>query len=843
MGKGRVRVKGAKGKRWRRGQSGVSNPSEASHRLAARGRFGDHLYRGRSSALLTADALARLHASQEEEEELGSRGEEEVSGSSRGASSAAASSALTLIETAHPVFGPVRKLWNSPTESHRVICAVLAAVSEVVKSGDGRDTETEYFGALMTVLESCRDEKSAAAICYLLCLLLPSLPREVLQVKYSTSCRILTDQLALHEANSSTALLKSLVRALALLLQAQPRAVWTDSHCQKVFQTILNFTVHPKPKLRKAAQAGVVAILREGSPSGEAHAAAPPTARHCRHVLGQRGPETARLHVLGLLRESLANFPTQHVKTLCEAILRAMELGSSLVRTSCLHALHGAMASVAGPQGLTLPLTARIIAALYDREPGLEDWQLLRAWLAVLQAAHARLASLDRELCVGHLARLFSVSVGCLLSRRAEVSQTAATAMQTLLADVVGPYAASLDANAGAQLQPVREMYTAVVRGLDFKYQSSWGHVLQTLTIFHRVAGENCHSVMAELLPSLCSLHSLPDFKLSAELGEAVGAAIATMGPQTVLDHVPLDLDSEESYPPSLPRSWLLPVLRDHVRRACLAYFRDHLLPLAGRMRARAESYQEAGKRLAAKLYSTLYHQVWSLLPGFCREPRDVQASFPGLARILGTALATWPELRPTIAASLHQLVESSREKEGDRAVISHFSKNYLPILFNLYTSEEGEGQAVLRCVEAYVSISPPALTSSLASAALARVAQPDLSQRKRHRLLDLVAAMATYLPLPPLQALLAKVAPLLDSGDATLQKKSYKVLERVLSSKDPAHKSFVEHQLERRPLPSQTPSPQPALPPRSRGCAASCSWWTTLDQTLLTSSPLSLLR
>ncbi len=42
-----------------------------------------------------------------------------------------ASTAYTLIETAHPVFGKIKRLWNSPTESHREMCAVLAAVSEV----------------------------------------------------------------------------------------------------------------------------------------------------------------------------------------------------------------------------------------------------------------------------------------------------------------------------------------------------------------------------------------------------------------------------------------------------------------------------------------------------------------------------------------------------------------------------------------------------------------------------------------------------------------------------------------------------------------------------------------
>ena len=69
MGKGRVRVKGAKGKRWRKGQSGSSNPSETRHRQAAKGRFGDHLSRGRvptSGPPLTADTLATHDASQEE---------------------------------------------------------------------------------------------------------------------------------------------------------------------------------------------------------------------------------------------------------------------------------------------------------------------------------------------------------------------------------------------------------------------------------------------------------------------------------------------------------------------------------------------------------------------------------------------------------------------------------------------------------------------------------------------------------------------------------------------------------------------------------------------------------
>jgi hypothetical protein len=151
-------------------------------------------------------------------------------------------------------------------------------------------------------------------------------------------------------------------------------------------------------------------------------------------------------------------------------------------------------------------------------------------------AAHCRLASLDQQLCVSHLVRLFSTSVSLLLSHKTNVTQTAASALQTLLKEVVGPHVESLDEScittSNMQLKTVQKIYMAVVKGLEYKYQQSWRHVLNTLTVFHQVAGERCHFVMAQVLPTLCSLHSLPDFKFTSELEETVGVAIATMGPQ-----------------------------------------------------------------------------------------------------------------------------------------------------------------------------------------------------------------------------------------------------------------------------------------------------------------------
>ena len=43
MGKVKPRVRTSKGKKWRKGQSGSSNPQTKKHRDAAKGKFGNHL--------------------------------------------------------------------------------------------------------------------------------------------------------------------------------------------------------------------------------------------------------------------------------------------------------------------------------------------------------------------------------------------------------------------------------------------------------------------------------------------------------------------------------------------------------------------------------------------------------------------------------------------------------------------------------------------------------------------------------------------------------------------------------------------------------------------------------
>ena len=55
---------------------------------------------------------------------------------------------------------------------------------------------------------------------------------------------------------------------------------------------------------------GVASMLREGVADGDFHPSSSLVMQHCKHVVEKGGVETSTLHVLGMLNDCLANFPT-----------------------------------------------------------------------------------------------------------------------------------------------------------------------------------------------------------------------------------------------------------------------------------------------------------------------------------------------------------------------------------------------------------------------------------------------------------------------------------------------------------------------------------------------------
>ena len=87
------------------------------------------------SSLRYRDGDVELIGSEEKEEK------EEKEEGSRTLTSTATSTVYSLIETAHPVFGRVKRLWNSPLENHREVGRELCAGERGGKGEEGREGE------------------------------------------------------------------------------------------------------------------------------------------------------------------------------------------------------------------------------------------------------------------------------------------------------------------------------------------------------------------------------------------------------------------------------------------------------------------------------------------------------------------------------------------------------------------------------------------------------------------------------------------------------------------------------------------------------------------------------
>ncbi|XP_077803140.1 RRP12-like protein isoform X9 [Macaca mulatta] len=743
----------AKLKRWKKGHSSDSNPAICRHRQAARSRFFSRPS-GRSD--LTVDALKLHNELQSGSLRLGKSEvpetpmEEEAELALTEKSSGTFLSGLS--DCTNVTFSKVQRFWESNSASHKEICAVLAAVTEVIRSQGGKETETEYFAALVL------------------------------------SC-------------------------LATLLRKQDLEAWGYPVTLQVYHGLLSFTVHSKPKIRKAAQHGVCSVLKGsefmfGEKAPAHHPAAVSTAKFCIQEIEKSGGSkeaTTTLHMLTLLKDLLPCFPEGLVKSCSETLLRVMTLSHVLVTACAMQAFHSLFHARPGLSTLSAELNAQIITALYDYVPSENDLQPLLAWLKVMEKAHINLVRLQWDLGLGHLPRFFGTAVTCLLSPHSQVVTAATQSLKEILKECVAPHMAdvgSVTSSASGPAQSVAKMFRAVEEGLTYKFHAAWSSVLQLLCVFFEVCGRQAHPVMRKCLQSLCDLRLSPHFPHTAALDQAVGAAVTSMGPEVVLQAVPLEIDgSEETL--DFPRSWLLPVIRDHVQETRLGFFTTYFLPLANTLKSKAMDLAQAGSTVESKIYDTLQWQIWTLLPGFCTRPTDVATSFKGLARTLGTAISERPDLRVTVCQALRTLITKGCQAEADRVEVSRFAKNFLPILFNLYGQPVAAGdtpaprRAVLETIRTYLTITDTQLVNSLLEKASEKVLDPASSDFTRLSVLDLVVALAPCADEAAISKLYSTIRPYLESKAHGVQKKAYRVLEEVCASPQGPGALFVQSHLE----------------------------------------------
>ncbi|XP_063628336.1 RRP12-like protein [Cydia splendana] len=782
MGKFRSKLKGkTKGKRWNKGHSSDSNPKTQKYREMAKSRFFQEnlgntgltqqavlkhdamITYGHSKGKQKSEAETELSIAKEFESMSVRSGEDDsesqYSGSMKsGTFKTFQTFASDWSQCSNVSFSKLLSRFDSKNSIHKEMLAVLAAVAEVIKEQGGEETSTEYFAALMETLKVAEDDNLVATLS-LLSMGIKSVPQAVLRKQFSDSATTFTEILEKHAQSENGTLLRSAVGCLSVLLRAQEYASWSNSSTMRVFDNVLAFVLHSKPKVRKAGQHAVTAILRgscfmiptddDQTKVPKVHPASNRVAEFCLSQIQAEallsGHRTV-LHTLTMLRDVLPVFSKEYIKSVCESILSLMTHNNVYIKTCCLHTLHALFAAPPASSNAPASLAAQLTRALMAARPPANDTGQVLAWAAVMQQGYGCLAVLDLNLCIPNLPAFVTICVTELWqSDVPEINAASTNALKAILQDCVKPAVES-------ELFPkykshVENIFKTIGTGLDNPFNQAIKHVIMTIAACFEIGNENVVYILGPLLKKLNERRESHNFHNDREVEHATGCAVKSLGPEFVLTHIPLRNGPENI---NLDRSWLLPVLKEKITHSNLKFFATDILEMATFCRKRARECVQEKNIALSHTFDLLCNQFWSLLPSFCNSPKDVKDCFKSMARVLGNVLKDNPEFRLPVMQGLRKLIVNA-DNDDDKAELGRFAKNYLPILLNIYMSPakgsmaEGQRLAALETIQVYLTISDQSLREELFKNALQQLETSTDNHFQRESILDIVRLLVLY--------------------------------------------------------------------------------------------------
>ena len=570
------------------------------------------------------------------------------------------------------------------------------------------------------------------------------MPTALLRAKFP---QILTSlALALTHSEAEAPLLRSSIGCLESLVVAQDSAAWalpqTEIGPRRAVGGLLAIATDHRPKVRKVAQDALTKILKNPPPSPSLDH---PVADMCAETALRSLSENARnaskksksrnhvheehspslIHALQLVK-TVANasggWPSRKMDSLCDALLNISKSNNEYLTMAAFEVFEAIFAGMADE--FSSPKLPRLLEVILDLQPSSNDSQLLPPWIAVLSRGYDVSAQVDPDETFLKLPQVFETISSFLSSMSHNIRISASECLISFLANCIPP---------NAILEPsvydenTLEKLCAVISNLlSVKYQAAWVEVFNIITASFDALKWRSAPLLNDAVRVIGDLRGSDSFNGKKEADAVLGTAVEVIGPEAVLTILPLNLADPK---PCLPgRVWLVPILRDHVVNTNLVHFKNEFVPLSQSLFQRVIDHGQAEKTMEIKIYETMVHQIWSILPGYCNLPLDLPVAFDqAFAELLSNLLYQQTDLRVNICKALQLLVETSKDimnlesSEENVFVLARISKadakknieylaslaeNLLAVLFNVYSQTLPQFRGyILQCVNAYLSI------------------------------------------------------------------------------------------------------------------------------------------
>ena len=723
---------------------------------------------------------------------------------------------------------------------------VLSAVEDTLRDQKSEFTPTAYFAALLSLLvqfiqpgKGIVNKEVATAVVYLLDLVTPNVPPPLLRSKFSHILKNLAT--ALTQPDAEAPILRASIGCLESLLIAQDAQAWALSQAEisprRAVAGLLPLAVDHRPKVRKRAQEAISHVLQNPPPSPSLdHPAADlcaesalmtlkavveaskKTKKHSAKEHHSHAPNS--LHALQLVKTiatASGGWPSRKIDSLCEVLLGISRSTNEYLAMAAFEVFEVMFTGMIDE--VSSAKIPRVLEVILDLQPSPNDSQLLPPWLAVVSRGYDVSSQVNSEETFQSLPNIFSKVSQFLVSTSHNIRISAS---ECLISFIVNCIPASVVIDPSIYDEKILEKLANIVTELlSVKYQSAWMEVFNVVGAMLDNLRWRATPILDDSVKIIGDMRTNEAFAGKMEADTVLSKAIRAMGPNVVLRLLPLNLGIKTNEP---GRAWLLPLLRDAVSNTHLAHFKSELVPLSEKMFQRVADHGKAEKTMEIKIFETVVHQIWAILPGYCDLPLDLTSTFDQqFAELISNLLYQQVELRTDLCHSLQNLVDSNKalltltgqeaelrqsrvptdEAQRNLDYLATFAGNLLAILFNVYTQTLPQYRGpILQCINAYLSITPEkelgetftrvvsmlesSFTETNGSAKSDRSPKqvsnsqmPPMSQT----LMDIVITMSAYLPRSAFGQLFKIASAILQKQDANLQKKAYKLIPRLAES------------------------------------------------------------
>lgn len=756
----------------------------------------------------------------------------------------------------------IRTQINSKLENQKNLAIILSAVEENIEEQKNEKTPVAYFVSFLSLLDqsikddTIVDKNLATTTAYFLDIIFPFTPKPLLKGKFADILTKLAPPLTHPEAEAP--LVRSTIGALESLLLAQDHQQWSSSgniSPKRALVGLLELSFDPRPKVRRRAQEAVQKILNNppASPS-PIHIAAPVcgelSLQRLLSLLQEKNEKksdnketnSSIIHCLQLITSitSANAWPQAQIEPLCDVLLEISKTSDQYLVSSAFSAFDGLFSSMSNI--IHVDKFTKVLDILFDLKPSVNDTHLAASWLAVVAKALESFSTLAPETCLSKLPTILPIVSQYLASESSDIYSSASQCLIAIVAQTI-PDNYLLQPNSSNGITV--EIYEFVDEAISFiaehiekelltiKYQHATKEILEFITATILKLRSRCNPDFLGILETVGEWRTseTDNFPHNKEAEDVIAASISTMGPDTVLGLLPLNLTGGDK----AGRAWLLPLLRDNVRVADLNYYKANIFPLVEFFDSKINA-SENKESMNVKIFQTIVDQVWSLLPPFCDLPKDLVTSFDdAFASTLADLLYSRVDLRVVICHSLRLLVESNLaysqgavindlliqevisidDSKKNLEYLSSKASNILSVLFNVFSSTVPETRGfVLETINAYLQIISKADLEStfdkvcgLLKDSMDKEARDQASHKHVNKrddvmklsatMMDLIVAMAKYVPETSYNALFAIFSSTVTlQNDGILQKRSYRIIAKLAETEEgkPAILKFINN-------------------------------------------------